>query len=260
MYVYEDTTSELSRWIRDEVEFEHELSNGNRGVAVKRVQEWLNLHGFGVVIDSNFGPVTAQALERFQDHMGMEPTGIVDEETFIQLVQPMCSVIEKQLRASESPQTTILTYAEAHLNQLPCEVGGRNRGPWVRLYMQGNEGTQWAWCAGFVVFLLHQTMESLNIAMPIRGSFSCDTLVAQAKDKGLFLSERDAWDVESLDGSIFMVRRTSTDWTHTGVVIATQEVGFDTIEGNTNDDGEREGYEVCSRSRGYADKDFVLIS
>ena len=35
--------------------------------------------------------------------------------------------------------------------------------------------------------------------------------------------------------------------------------GFDTIEGNTNDDGAREGTEVCARRRGYTAKDFITI-
>jgi len=33
---------------------------------------------------------------------------------------------------------------------------------------------------------------------------------------------------------------------------------FQTIEGNTNDDGSREGYEGCQRVRGYASKDFIV--
>jgi hypothetical protein len=32
-----------------------------------------------------------------------------------------------------------------------------------------------------------------------------------------------------------------------------------TIEGNTNDEGSREGHEVCARTRGYDGEDFVLI-
>jgi len=61
-------------------------------------------------------------------------------------------------------------------------------------------------------------------------------------------------------GSLFLVRRTDTDWTHVGIVEATHELLFQTIEGNTNDEGEREGYEVCTRSRGYSNKDFILLS
>jgi len=34
---------------------------------------------------------------------------------------------------------------------------------------------------------------------------------------------------------------------------------YQTIEGNTNDDGSREGYEVCARRRGYSKTDFIIL-
>jgi hypothetical protein len=34
---------------------------------------------------------------------------------------------------------------------------------------------------------------------------------------------------------------------------------FKTIEGNTNDDGSREGYEVCARIHDFKSMDFVLL-
>ena len=55
------------------------------------------------------------------------------------------------------------------------------------------------------------------------------------------------------------VRRTSTDWTHTGLVTAFGDELFHTVEGNTNDEGSREGYEVCARMRGYGSKDFIML-
>ncbi len=58
---------------------------------------------------------------------------------------------------------------------------------------------------------------------------------------------------------IFLVRRSSTDWTYTGLATAFHRDPFETIEGNTNDEGSREGYEVCSRSRGYKKKNFILL-
>jgi hypothetical protein len=125
--------------------------------------------------------------------------------------------------------------------------------------MDGNEGTPWPWCAGFVTFILHQATESLNIEMPIPGSFSCDTLAAQAQAAGLFVSEAEARNSEIPPGSLFLVRRTDTDWSHVGIVEKASELYFRTIEGNTNDDGDREGYEVCARWRGYNDKDFILM-
>jgi hypothetical protein len=63
-----------------------------------------------------------------------------------------------------------------------------------------------------------------------------------------------------LSGSFFLVRRTPTDWTHTGIIVQAEDEVLQTIEGNTNDDGSREGYEVCARTRGYKNMDFILIN
>ena len=95
--------------------------------------------------------------------------------------------------------------------------------------------------------------------MPIVGSFSCDTLAAQARDTGRFVSERDVDPDRLPDGSLFLVRRTSTDWTHVGTIKRAAAGAFETVEGNTNDEGSREGYEVCERMRGYSNKDFILL-
>ena len=82
MHVCQDKISELSDWIRDEVEPERELTQGDSGQAVGRVQEWLNLHGFGLVVDQDYGPVTARQVGRFQDSVGLASTGDVDVDTF----------------------------------------------------------------------------------------------------------------------------------------------------------------------------------
>jgi hypothetical protein len=55
------------------------------------------------------------------------------------------------------------------------------------------------------------------------------------------------------------VRKTASDWTHTGIVVEVGPEGFKTIEGNTNDEGVSNGFEVCMRSRSYKDKDFILL-
>jgi hypothetical protein len=110
-----------------------------------------------------------------------------------------------------------------------------------------------------VTFLLDQASQSLQVDKPIRGSASCDALAAQATAAGLFVPEGDVDPDKLATGSIFLVRDTPTDWTHTGIVVEALEETFSTIEGNTNDAGHHEGVEVCARSRGYAKKDFVTF-
>lgn len=264
-YLSEDGNM-LSSWIREEIELEAPLSKGKRGKAVRRVQEWLNLHNMGIDIDGDFGTITELKVKQFQEQHGIPVTGIVEAETFQELVSPLRRVLTPiPVATNEDPLSNlVIAYAQAHLREHPRETGGQNRGPWVRLYMKGNDGAEWAWCAGFVSFLLNQATETLRMNHPVPGSFSCDSLAAQGMNAGLFVKEsaiaNGTTTISDLPAAgIFLVRRTNTDWTHTGIVTRFNEGYFDTIEGNTNDDGNREGYEVCARTRGYQGKDFITF-
>lgn len=231
---------------------------GSKGKKVKLIQEWLSLNGFGVVVDGDYSAASDFAVRQFQKKNNLEQDGVVGKNTFATLIKPMKFVLEEQ-----APKlllgNTVVAYAKRHLKQSPREIGGQNRGPWVRLYMKDNDGVQWAWCAGFACFLMEQACKSKQLPLPITPSFSCDSLAASAKEKGLFLSERRLDRSTIKPGMFFLNRRTSTDWTHVGIVIEANEEVFMSIEGNTNDEGSREGYEVCQRIRGYGKKDFIVI-
>lgn len=259
MYVQGNQFGTLRASIRDEIELQDPVANGTRGMRARRVQEWLCLHGLGLVIDEDFGGITEGRVRQFQSRAGLPVTGIVDAATFAAMTAPMVGVLQPAAQATDSFSDAVTAMAQVHLAAHPVEIGGQNRGPWVRMYMNGEEGNAWPWCAGFVTFLMHQAAEIRDVSMPIKGSFSCDTLAAQAETAGLFVKERDARPQNLAPGSLFLVRRTSTDWTHVGLVSDADQGGFDTIEGNTNDEGSREGYEVCARRRGYSSKDFVVF-
>lgn len=244
----------------DELKLDRVMRRGDSGPSVRRVQEWLSLHGLHVKIDGEFGPATQAAVTQFQSSQGLSSGGDVSAETFERLVAPMRAALVKIPPAGKSLGELTIAYADQHRAQHPREIGGQNRGPWVRLYMDGHEGEQWAWCAGFACFCLRQACETLGVQLPIVPSFSCDSLAASATERGCFLRETSASrrsDVRS--GALFLNRRTPSDWTHTGLVVAAERETFRTIEGNTNDDGSREGYEVCARTRGYTNVDFILI-
>lgn len=239
---------------------EKTLQQRHKGKQVKLVQEWLSIHGFHLAIDGDFGPATEYAVRRFQKKKNVGADGIVGAETFNLLVEPMAKALAAIEAGGRTPGQMLVAYARQHLRQHPVEIGGQNRGPWVRLYMDGNEGPAWPWCAGFVSFLLKQAFQSIGKPLPIQPTFSCDFLAAQAKEKNLFRDERESQSGNQIKpGAIFLNRRTSTDWVHTGIVIRAEEEVFHTIEGNTNDEGSREGYEVCQRIRGYTKKDFIVI-
>lgn len=245
--------------LHPELEYTTGLRRGRRGKAVRRVQEWLSLQGFGLVTDGVFGPATEFALQTFQQRSHLPMSGRMNRRTFAALTEPLARTLERS-GTGGSLRTKLRYYARIHLRQEPREIGGQNKGPWVRAYMDGREGRQYPWCAGFVCTLLAQACEELGRTLPIAPSVSVDRLAASAKNTGRLLVGRDDRSRSTLRaGDIFLVRRNAQDWTHTGVVIRMHDEVMLTIEGNTNDDGAREGYEVCQRVRNYRRKDFILL-
>jgi hypothetical protein len=233
---------------------------GNRGKKVRLIQEWLCLNGINVRLDGDFGPATDFAVKQFQKKNGLVVDGVVGDITFNKLILPMTNALMKIPNNGKPLRKMVIEYGQQHFKQHPREIGGSNKGPWVRLYMKGNEGLSWPWCAGFVCYILNQARNSANVPSPITPSFSCDSLAASAKKNNIFLKESEISDKNIIKpGSFFLSRRTSMDWEHIGIVTLVENDIFYSIEGNTNDEGSAEGYEVCKRIRNYKGKDFILI-
>jgi len=252
-------------WIRKELVLDKQYNKDARGNKVKIIQEWLSLRDFGVAIDGGFGPVTERAVRQFQEEKGLEKTGVVDEVTFKELTRPMLQALTPIPVRSKTYADLVVAYARQHLAEHPREIGGENCGPWVRMYMEGHHGKDYLWCSGFVCFILKQAADTMGISMPFKRSFSCDTLAERAKNSDIFVSEKQLKSgqpskKEMPAGSLFLSRRASNDWIHAGLVIKFHDDAIETIEGNTNDEGSREGYEVCKRLRGYKKRDFIRIT
>lgn len=246
----------MTEWV-----FATEIARGARGTRARLVQEWLCLHDVHVVVDGRYGPATAEAVRQFQVLHGLPQTGVVDRATFERLLQPLTTALTKLEVAGRSLGGLVVAYAEQHLAQRPREIGGQNMGPWVRLYMKGKQGTDLPWCAGFACFVVGQASSTMSVPTPIRMCVACDLLAADAKKRAIFLPEAELGSPSDIPpGSLFLSRRTPRDWVHTGLVVDARKETFDSIEGNTNDAGDREGYEVCRRVRGYKNKDFILVN
>jgi hypothetical protein len=239
-----------------------DITSGTSGARARLVQEWLTLSGVGVMVDGEFGPATAAAVRVFQRKVKLPSTGVVDHATFERLVAPMAAALATPAFPSGTAVgAAVVAVAKQHLAQHPREAGGQNRGPWVRLYMDGNQGPAWPWCAGFATFVVAQACAALGQPLPVGRTFSCDVLAERARVAGRLVQGRPADPTRGIaPGSLFLVRRAPGDWDHVGIVTAARPDAFHTIEGNTNDAGDREGYEVCARVRGYERKDFVRIA
>ncbi|MGB0922183.1 MAG: peptidoglycan-binding domain-containing protein [Alphaproteobacteria bacterium] len=244
--------------------FSKTVARGERGKNAKAAQEWLCLHGFHVAVDGIFGPATAGAVAEYQEQMGLPASGKVTRATFDALTAPVRAALAPLPVVPDDLGETVVAIAKQHLAQHPREIGGENSGPWVRLYMNGKDGRDWLWCAGFVCLLVKQAAAEMERAMPFPRSVSCDVLAMQARHRGAFVKEADVRSAAErkklAPGTIFLSRKTANDWVHTGIVVEASADRFTTIEGNTNSGGGRNGYEVCLQRRGYEKKDFIRIS
>lgn len=147
-----------------------------------------------------------------------------------------------------------LVLGAAALMEGIVEVGGANAGHAVeRIQKRTGNRKGDAWCASYVA---EAGAAFLARRWPLVLSGSCDDLLRQARKEGWLK------DGPPAIGDVFLVMRTKTDAIHTGFVTGISRetpgrgphtVAFDTIEGNTNPAGGREGYGVFRRVRGDAD-------
>ena len=194
-------------------------------------------------------PGTTEALKTFARIA--DEKGTIDVVAAKSLIQSL--LIAPQFSDSRLPGIKALKVAQQELKSGAREIGGQNSGPWVRKYMKGNDGPNWPWQAGFVSWCFSQP--STN--SPFRYTFSNDALMAELREKGLFHSAASNYVPQS--GDIMFVMRTPDDAIHVGIVESVDNDIITTIEGNTNDTGAREGYEVARRVRSIRGKAFGHI-
>jgi hypothetical protein len=231
-----------------------------KSMDVQRVQEWLNLHGIALKVDSDFGPATELCVKKFQKKQSLPQTGVVDKMTFDRLVAPMRIALKPIAQNGKTLNQLIVAYARQHIAQRPREVGGQNRGPWVRLYMDGQDGPDLLWCAGFATYPIKQAAEGLHKGMPVLRSFGVANIARDAKAKHHLLALPGPGERKKIrPGSLFLERGGKTGFQHCGIVTAVNGNTMTTIEGNTNDDGSNNGFEAIARIRGFNQMDFALV-
>jgi hypothetical protein len=271
--------AKFPRYIEKEIKLSSApISQGQFGDDVQKVQEWLCFHQCMKAdgIDKDFGPHTAGCVREFQRKQGLPETGVVNEATYAELVKPLLQALEPvQISTGNTLPDIVLKLAQRHLSLHPIELEekgrGGNCGPWVRLYMDGQDGKYKYWCAGFVTFVVQQACKVLNREIPIPRTYDCYELGLHAREKGMLIRGQDirsgkvSWNV--LSPCALFLRRDphpptpEYEWGHTGFYVSGQGNQFSTIEGNANHNGSPDGYEVCQITRSFStyDYDFVRL-
>ncbi|MEM6642359.1 MAG: peptidoglycan-binding domain-containing protein [Bacteroidota bacterium] len=235
------------------------IKSGQQGKDVQKVQEWINLWKrvdplwkLSLVMDGDFGPVSASAVKSFQQHHGLAVDGIVGNITWRKLTEPMKNAYTR-IDGEGSLRKLVVAYARQHLAASPREFN-QNEGTWVRAYMDGNEGTKWPWCMGFAQMVVDQATFTLEQRFTdlLPASYSCDVVGSYGLNQGKLIENAALRKKSIEEGDLFLnVRIPKADWTHVGIITGVDGDWIETIEGNTNDEGSREGYEVCARRRNY---------
>ncbi len=225
-------------------------------------QELLSVVGgvttpYATDVDGEQGPDTTARLRSFQAAQRLPDTGRFDEATFRRLVQPILAACELPA-PSKGARADVVAVANRFAAHGAREISP-NAGPWVRLFMAGNEGRSWAWCAGFATFVwVLAAAAAADAAAALERvrryrSFDCDVIATRAQADGRFVegSEVAAGRASILPGDLFLVQARERDWVHVGVVTAVRDGGrrIATVEGNTNAGGSREGLYVLARER-----------
>jgi hypothetical protein len=121
---------------------------------------------------------------------------------------------------------------------------GSNRGKWIDTYNTfAGAPLGSSWCCSFLVYRVYQAADALKISCPIPKTPYVPALYAWGKQHGR------ACDTPQPGMAFVEYFPELNGYHHTGLVASASGISFTTVEGNSNNDGSREGYEVASNTR-----------
>jgi len=225
------------------------LKRGDVGEQVVRLQSVLALRGYPVAASGSFDTPTYNAVRAFQaqnlDQHGqpLVVDGKVGELSWWSLNHPKPLIITPSAvdftkpppeSAGGSPTgRAALRAAIGELTAGAGEVGGDNRGPWVKKYLdpahvaEGN-----SWCAAFISWCFLQASDGNAADMPFLYCPGARALLQEFKDKSWAHAPQERY--APLPGDIVVWWRVQAQgWQgHVGLVHQLRDGMLYTIEGN----------------------------
>lgn len=175
-------------------------------------------------------------VRKFQSDHQLKPDGIVGPLTWHRLFASRFEVV---------PSSPVLRYRAIEIARTQLfvrEKTGHNDGKEVEEYLQCvGLGKGYSWCQAFVYWCYRKAAEALNTPNPV--THTAGVLFHWQHTNGHKLQP-----IKAIAGDIFIMDFGNGEG-HTGLI---SEVRYDTIttvEGNTNNDGSRNGNGVYERSR-----------
>ncbi len=223
------------------------LHKGDQGSQVSQLQKLLVQRGYAADLNGTFDTRTWQAVRAFQtqnlDQHGqpLVVDGVVGPLSWWSLWNPKpfirtpTAVDYSVLPARGGGRIgrAALAVAIGELKANAGEIGGDNRGPFVRKYLTPaglDEGN--SWCAGFVSWCFLQASGGNEAAMPFAYTASARTLLAEFKQRERASAPGSGYVPQPGDVVVWW-RVSLAGWHgHTGLVHSVQDGMLYTIEGN----------------------------
>ncbi|HWG50999.1 MAG TPA: peptidoglycan-binding protein [Candidatus Acidoferrales bacterium] len=224
--------------------------------SVTLIQTRLNQLGCGPVAqDGDFGPQTQEAVELFQmrsaDHFGspLDVDGRVGPLTWASLfATPSVPVVTDP---GKPLLVETLRFATTQIGVMEHPLGG-NTGPQVDTYLKSaGAAPGQPWCAAFVYFCFQQAAIGLGVANPVIRTAGVADHWNRAGAAGVpRLGTNECMSNPGLvkPGMIFILIHPNGAG-HCGLVEKVTGTLLTTIEGNTNENGSREGIGVFRRQK-----------
>lgn len=220
------------------------LKKGDKGTEVKQLQRRLVQRGYRVDVDGDFGAQTYNAVRAFQaqnlDQHGQPLTvdGTVGPLTWWSLTHPKPAlkppsavVYERMPPASlgGSPRgRAALAVAIREMKAGAGEIGGDNRGPFVRKYLNGIVPEGNSWCASFVSFCYSRHKRGI----PFDYTVGARDLLRQLRSRGWAHAPGSGYEPEPGDIVVWWRVRADGWQGHVGLVHQLKDGMLYTIEGN----------------------------
>jgi hypothetical protein len=133
-----------------------------------------------------------------------------------------------------------------------------NWGKWVSVYLNFVGWFKPApWCAAFVAYRVHMAAKALGMKARWPKTASVQAVVNWAKRIGGNRMHPQAGD------AIAFYHAELKRYAHIGLIVSIEHradgIYLHTVEGNTNDEGSREGYEVAARVRRWNPRAMIAI-
>lgn len=134
-------------------------------------------------------------------------------------------------------KTLEIAIAQIGVEEMPKYT---NSGPEVEIYLKSvGLGKGYSWCMAFIYWCTQNASKQTNLQNPLKKTGG---VLDQYNSRPLLKQ------ITPKEGDIFIMDL-GKGLGHTGIVEKVSGDIIHTIEGNTNENGSREGYKVCRRKR-----------